>query len=251
METSTDRLLGNRLQLMQPADGYRAAIDPVLLAAAIPAAAGERVLDLGCGVGTAGLCLLARVPGISLTGLDLQPGLIALATRNAAANGLSGSTFFQCGDLLVFRDTGFDHVLVNPPYLARDKASVSPNPIKAMANVEGDAKLVDWVACAIAAVKPGGSVTFIHRADREGELRAAMADGLGDLRLVKFLPRVGAEAKRIIVTGRKGAAAGSRTGTLWVLHTSDGSFTPETQAILRDAAALNPTGWLDQPTATP
>ena len=239
METSTDRILGNRLQLMQPADGYRAAIDPVLLAAAVPAKAGERVLDLGCGVGTAGLCLLARVPGISLTGLDLQPTLIALATRNAAANGLSGSTFFQCGDLLCFKDGNFDHVLVNPPYLAREKASISPNPVKALANVEGNAKLVDWVACAINAAKPGGSVTFIHRADREEELRAAMSVGLGDLRLVRFLPRIDAAPKRIILTGRKGAAPGCEASAPWVLHGADGSFTPQTEAILRDAAALN------------
>jgi len=242
METSTDRVLGNRLQLMQPAEGYRAAIDPVLLASAIAARTGERILDLGCGVGTAGLCLLARVPGTSLTGLDLQPGLIALATRNAAANGLSGSAFFQCGDLLAFRDDGFDHVLANPPYLARHAASISPNPIKALANVEGDAKLVDWVACAIAAVKPGGSVTFIHRADREGELHAAMAQGLGDLRLVRFLPRAGAAAKRVILSGRKGGAAGFRECAPWVLHAADGNFTPQTEAILRDAAALNPEG---------
>jgi tRNA1(Val) A37 N6-methylase TrmN6 len=243
METSTDRILGNRLQLMQPAAGYRAAIDPVLLAAAIAAKAGERVLDLGCGVGTAALCLLARVPGVSVTGLDLQPALIALAARNAAANGLSGSTFFQCGDLLAFKDGGFDRVMANPPYLARERASVSPNPIKALANVEGEAKLADWVACAVDAAKPGGSVTFIHRADREGELRAAMSQGLGDLRLIQFLPRMGAEAKRIILTGRKGATAGFQTCAPWVLHEAEGSFTPQTQAVLRDAAALS----LDRP----
>ncbi|MBI2256726.1 MAG: methyltransferase [Proteobacteria bacterium] len=238
METSTDRVLGNRLQLMQPAEGYRAAIDPVLLAASVDAKPGERVLDLGCGVGTAGLCLLARVPGISLAGLDLQPGLIALATRNAAANGLSNSVFFQCGDLLAFKDGGFSHVLANPPYLARRAASISPNPVKALANVEGDAKLTDWVACAVTAVREGGSVTFIHRADREGELRAAMTRGLGELRLIRFLPRTGAAAKRVILTGIKGAPPGFRECAPWVLHHADGRFTPATEAILRDAAPL-------------
>ena len=52
-------------------------------------APGERVLDLGCGAGTAALCLAARVPGLELHGLELQPAYAELARRNAAANGLA------------------------------------------------------------------------------------------------------------------------------------------------------------------
>ncbi|WP_374651598.1 tRNA1(Val) (adenine(37)-N6)-methyltransferase [Dongia sp.] len=238
METSTDRVLGNRLQLMQPRDGYRAAIDPVLLAAAVPAKSGERVLDLGCGVGTAALCLAGRVAGVAVHGIDLQPALVALAVRNAAANGLADRASFESGDLLGFKDRAFDHVLANPPYLARATASISPNPIKAMANVEGDAKLTDWVACAIAAAKDGGSVTFIHRADRAPELRACMMLGLGSLHLLPLLPRADAAAKRILLQGIKGAPAGFQECAPWPLHEADGTFTAATQAILRDAAAL-------------
>lgn len=235
---STDRLLGGRLSLLQPQDGYRAAIDPVLLAASVPAGAGDHVLDLGCGVGSAGLCLAARVAGASVLGIDLQGDLVNLANRNAAANALASRVAFRVGDVLSFRDTGFDHVLVNPPYLARDKASISPNPIKAMANVEGVARLADWVVCAIAAVKAGGSVTFIHRADRSDELLALMQRGLGDLRLLRLLPRREVAAKRIILQGISGAPAGFRELGPWVLHEADGRFTPSTEAILRDAAAL-------------
>ena len=240
METSSDRIFGNRLHLMQPADGYRVAIDPILLAAAVPAKVGDHVLDLGCGVGTAGLCLAARVPGVAVMGLDLQPALVALATRNATANALSDRVTFLCGDVLGFKDTGFDHVLANPPYLVREKVSISPNPVKALANVEGEAKLIHWVASAVAAVRIGGSVTFIHRADRESELRAAMRQHLGELCLVKLLPRAGVGAKRVILTGVKGAGGTFQQATPWILHQADGSFTPETEAILRDAAALSP-----------
>jgi tRNA1(Val) A37 N6-methylase TrmN6 len=235
---STDQLLGNRLTLLQPQDGYRAAIDPVLLAAAVPAVAGQRVLDLGCGVGTAGLCLAVRVPGVSVLGLDLQGDLITLARRNAVANGLEVRVTFAAGDVLDFREIDFDHVLVNPPYLARAKASISPNPIKATANVEGDARLADWAAAAIAAAKTGGSVTFIHRADRGDELLGLMQMGLGDLKLLKLLPKIDAAPKRIICQGIKGAATGVQELAPWILHAPEGKFTPQTEAILRDAAAL-------------
>nr|WP_298689071.1 methyltransferase [uncultured Dongia sp.] len=235
---SSDQLLGGRLTLLQPKEGYRAAIDPVLLAAAVPAAAGDLVLDLGCGVGTAGLCLAVRVPGARVFGLDLQGELITLATHNAAANSVGDRVTFRCGDVLDFRDDGFDHVLVNPPYLARDKASISPNPIKAAANVEGDARLTDWVAAAIAAVKTGGSVTFIHRADRAEELLTLMANGLGALTTLTLLPRDDVAAKRVIVQGVKGSASTVHGQKTWVLHQADGRFTSQTEAVLRDAAAL-------------
>lgn len=235
---STDRLLGNRLTLQQPEAGYRAAIDPVLLAASVPAVAGERVLDLGCGVGTAGLCLAVRVPAVRVLGLDLQADLIALAVRNAAANDVQARVSFAAGDVLEFHERDFAHVLVNPPYLSRDKASISPNPIKAMANVEGAARLSDWVAAAVAAVKPGGTVTFIHRADRGDELLGLMQEGLGALKRLPLLPRRDAASKRIILQGTKDAPPHFRELRPWVLHEADGRFTPETEAILRDAAPL-------------
>src|SRR5580692_7243816 len=89
LATSDDALLGGRVHLHQPAQGYRVAIDPVLLAAAVPAAEGDRVLDIGCGVGAASLCLAARVPGCRIVGLELQPALAQLAAENAARNAVA------------------------------------------------------------------------------------------------------------------------------------------------------------------
>lgn len=238
MAISTDRFLGGRLQLAQPTDGYRAAIDPVLLAAAVPAQAGDSALDLGCGIGTAGLCLARRVEGVRVTGIDLQDVLIDLARRNARANHLADRVAFACGNVSDDRHGDFDHVLANPPYLERARASVSPNPIKAMANIEGDAGLADWVAAAIRAVRRGGSVTFIHRADRGPELRLLMARGLGGLRQCDLVPRADAAPKRIILQGVKGAAAEAVAATTLVLHEADGRFTAAADSILRDAAPL-------------
>lgn len=235
---SLDQVLGGRLTLAQPRDGYRAAIDPVLLAAAVPAAAGERVLDLGCGIGTVGLCVARRVDGCHVTGIDIQPALIELAQRNARDNALADRVAFHIGDVLHLTEPAFDHVLANPPYLERARASISPNPIKALANVEGDAMLKDWVAAAISAVKVGGSVTFIHRADRAGELRAEMEHGLGRLHLRSLLPKAGVAAKRVLMQGIRGAPAGFEILPPLVLHEASGGFTEAAETILRQAAAF-------------
>lgn len=235
-----DRVLDGRLTLLQPRDGYRVAIDPILLAAAVPAAAGDDVLDLGCGIGTAGLCVAARVAGCHVTGIDLQPFLIELAERNAAANGFASRVHFEVGDVLAQTAGRYRHVLANPPYLERARASLSPNPIKAAANVEGDAVLADWVKAAIAAALPGGTVTFIHRADRAVELERLMAAGLGQLCLLPLVPKAGTGPKRVLVQGVRGAAA-SPTEVLLplVLHGDGGSFTSAAEAVLRGGSALS------------
>jgi tRNA1(Val) A37 N6-methylase TrmN6 len=233
-----DLFLGGRVVLLQPRDGYRAAIDPVLLAAAVPAQMGDRVLDLGCGIGTAGLCLARRVPGCTVTGIDVQPALISLAERNAAANGLEGQVRFQLGDVLDGAAGDFHHVLANPPYLERSRASVSPNPIKAIANVEGAARLADWVAAAVAAVRAGGSVTFIHRADRAAELRGLMAMSLGRLCQLPLAPKAGTMPKRILLQGIKGGGATFHEMPPMILHQPDGTYTEAAERLLRDAAGL-------------
>ncbi|MBL8708706.1 MAG: methyltransferase [Rhodospirillaceae bacterium] len=237
-EISVDRILGGRLAIAQPRDGYRAAIDPVLLAACVPARAGERVLDLGCGVGTAALCLAWRVAGSRVTGIDLQDDLIVLAQRNARDNNLADRVEFQRGDVLAQSAGNFDHVLANPPYLERARASISPNPIKAQANVEGAAVLSDWVRAAVAMVSDGGSVTFIHRADRADELCALMGVGLGRLTQLPLLPKVGAAPKRVLVQGVMGAPHSLETLPPLVLHEAGGAFTGAVDAVLRDGVAL-------------
>ena len=66
------------MRLRQPVEGYRAAVDPVFLAAAVDAKAGQRALDLGCGAGAALLCLARRVDGALVDGLEVQPEAIRI-----------------------------------------------------------------------------------------------------------------------------------------------------------------------------
>ncbi|HWA49299.1 MAG TPA: methyltransferase [Dongiaceae bacterium] len=239
---TTDTVLGGRVVLRQPADGYRVAIDPILLAAACPALAGETIADLGCGIGTAALCVAARVPGAQCLGVDIQAPLIELAIANAQANGVQDRVRFLRGDIL---DTALpvyampaDQVIVNPPYLARGRATISANPIKALANVEGDADLEAWVAAAVRAVKPDGRVTFIHRADRLPELLAAFAARFGGIVTLPLHPKQDAPAHRVIVSGLLGQRRPAILLPGLILHQADGAFTPAVQRILRDGAPL-------------
>ena len=237
-----DALLGGRVKFLQPAAGYRVAIDPVLLAAAVPAMATDSVLDLGCGVGAAALCLAVRVPGCRVIGIEAQRELVRLAGENAARNGVADRVAIMAGDIRNppprLEPGSFAHVMANPPYMEADVASPSPLPAKATATVEGAADLAIWVRFALVMVRPRGSVTFIHRADRLEHLLAQFAGRAGGIVVLPLWPGAGKSAKRVIVQARKDVATPTRLLPGLVLHEADGRFTAAADAVLRDAKAI-------------
>jgi tRNA1(Val) A37 N6-methylase TrmN6 len=230
-----DRLLGGRVRFAQPVDGYRAAIDPVVLAAA--AGNPKRALDLGCGAGAAMLCLLARVPEANVVGIERDPALAELARANLAANGFDARARIVEGDIADFAETGFDLVMANPPYLEPARADPSPHPGKRAADVESDLPLAAWIAAAARAAAPKGHVLFVQRADRLADLFAAMK-GLGEIVVFPLWPRAGQAAKRVLVRGRMGARTPMTMAPGLVLHQEDGKFTARADSILRDGAEL-------------
>ncbi len=240
---SDDKFLSGRLSLLQPLKGYRAATDPVLLAAACPAKAGDSVLDLGCGAGAAALCLGQRVPGLHLAGLELQADYASLARQNAARNGMALEV--HDGDLArmpaaLRRD--FDHVIANPPYYP---PGGSPSPIQGRARaMQVATPLADWVAAASRRLRPGGWLTLICGADGLPEVLTAMGKKLGSAAILPLAPRDGRPALRIILQARKGGRAAFRLLPPFVIHQGpahDGdreSYTPAANAVLRDGADL-------------
>ncbi len=238
MGTTRDLFLSGKIRLTQPAQGYRAAIDPVLLAAACPALPGQTILDAGCGVGTAALCAMARA-GCGASGLELQPHLAELATLNAADNLSLGSFQVSAGSILSppneIARMQFDHVICNPPYLPRGYGHVTAS----LANHESDASLGDWVAFAIRRVKDGGSVVFIHRADRLAELLSFMPPRLGALAVLPLWPQVGKAARRVIVGGIKARKTPLALLPGLALHDAAGLYTAQSGAILRGDAAID------------
>jgi tRNA1(Val) A37 N6-methylase TrmN6 len=241
-EISEDRLLDGRVRLRQPVTGYRVAIDPVLLAAAVPAQAADTVLDVGCGVGAAALCLAARVGGARITGIEAQRELVRLAGDNILLNDLAGRVSVMLGDLLRppprLEPGTFAHVMANPPFLERDRATPPSDPGKAAAQLESEADLAAWVRFALAMLRPKGSVTFIHRADRLEHLLAQLAGRAGDIAVFPLWPGTGKPARRVIVRARKGVATPSRLLPGLVLHEADGRFTAAADAVLRGGAGL-------------
>jgi tRNA1(Val) A37 N6-methylase TrmN6 len=240
--TSDDTLLGGRVKLRQPLDGYRVAIDPVLLAAAVPAQEQDRVLDIGCGTGAAGLCLAARVPGCRVVGLERDPDVARLAAENIACNDFAARLSVVEGDLLAPPATlapgSFTHVVANPPFLEAARASVSPVAARATAAVESEATLADWIDFALTMLRDKGTLTMIHRADRLGDLLAALNSRAGGIIVFPLWPGEGKPAKRILLQAKKGSAAPLTLAQGLVLHRADGRNSEAAEAILRHGAAL-------------
>lgn len=245
MLETCDAFLGGKVMVRQPREGYRAGADAVMMAASVPAQAGESVLELGCGVGTAALSLCARVAGLQVTGVEVQPLYAALAQANALEN-KADFTVHQAdlanlpADL---RARTFDHVMMNPPYFRRDIGRPSPDQGRETAFGEVT-PLPVWIDIATRRLKQGGWLTVIHRASRLGDILSAMDERLGSHRIRPLVPRMGRDALTVIVQARKGGRAPLRLLSPLIMHEGDrhpgdtAHFTPLARAILQSGAAL-------------
>ena len=239
-----DAFLCGKLHLWQPKQGYRAATDAVLLAAACPAKAGESVLDLGCGVGAASLCLASRVAGLVQSGLELQEDYAALARQNAAENGVALNVVVgDLTDMPAALRVGFDHVIANPPWYPR---AGSPSPIAGRDTaLRAELPLAEWVAAASKRLEPGGWLTMIFGTDGLPEVLACLGPRLGSAVVLPLAAREGRPALRVILRARKGGRAAFRLLAPLVTHQGaahDGdreSYTPRANAVLRDGADLS------------
>jgi len=244
-DLTDDGFLGGRLRVLQPRRGYRAATDPVFLAAAVAAHTGQSVLELGCGAGVASLCLGARVPGLVQAGLELQPAYADLARRNAARNRLALEVLE--GDLATMpaalRARCFDHVIANPPYYPTGCGTAAADPGRETAQREAT-PLADWVAAGLRRLHPGGWLTIIQEAQRLPDLLAALQGGAGSITALPLVARAGRPAGRVIVQARKGGRGRFVLAAPLVLHDGaahDGdrdNHSDMAAAILRKGAAL-------------
>ncbi len=241
-QLSQDKFLGGKINIWQPLTGYRAATDPVLLAAACPAKSGETVLDLGCGVGTASLCLSNRVQA-ECWGLELQSDYAELARRNADENNVS--LRIVTGDLMAMpdplRDMSFDHVITNPPFFGPGKPA--PDAGRAQARQE-EVSLSDWLDAALKRLKPKGWLTLIHRVERLPEVISALNNRAGGVEIKPLAARTGRPANRFLLRARKGSRSVAKLHNPLILHegpnhnTDRDDYSAEAKAVLRGGERL-------------
>jgi len=236
-EITEDRFLGGTVVVRQRKDGFRAGLDAVMLAAAVPAAAGDEVLELGSGAGTASLCLAARVAGLRVVGAEIESTLVSLSNQNATANGMGDRVVFVTVDALdlppdMKRD--FDHVMCNPPFHAG--GDVSPDELRAGALHDEGGELAEWLIVGVKRTAPGGTFTAILRSDRMGEALAALPPT--GVSVYPLHPHAGEAARRVIVQVRKASRAPLQMLHGLVLHNADGTYTAEADAVLRGERGL-------------
>jgi tRNA1(Val) A37 N6-methylase TrmN6 len=245
MDVSEDRMLGGRLRLHQVLRGYRAGLDAALLAAACDASPGERVVEPGCGAGAALLAAAVRRPGVRFMGVERDGAALDLAQANIELNGLGDRVKARGGDVgEPFSRLGlppFDAALANPPFFDDPASLRGPGGAKRSAWI-ADEGLVGWTAFLTKAIREGGAITLIHRADRLGDILTLLAPKAGSFQVRPIHPFADAPAKRVLVRAVKSGKAPLRILPPLVLHPREGAkHTDGVEAILRGETAL---AWL-------
>lgn len=241
MNGTLDKFLDGRIKLIQPSTGYRAGIEPLFLSASLHPKKHEKVLDVGCGVGTAAIALAFRCPHVKVTGIEIQPDLCELALKNIQANNLIDRVNVVQADILcppsLLKMNTFDQIMTNPPYYEDSRTQPSPFPGKAQANTE-TVDLSKWIKFCLKLLKPKGIFTMIHRAERLAEILTHLENQAGNTVVYPLWPSANKSARRIIIQARKDTGGELRLARGIVLHGGANKYTPEAEAILRHAHSL-------------
>jgi len=244
-EVTCDAFLGGKIHVLQPRKGFRSGVDAVLLAASVPARPGDTVLELGCGVGVASLCLDARVSGLRLTGVELQSDYAALAQSNATSNGADLSVVKADLQSLPadLRQVQFTHVMMNPPYFDRAAGPAAEDAGRDVA-LAGDTPLAAWIDIGLKRLSPKGTFTLIQHITRLPEVLSELQGRLGSLIVLPIAGRAISDPNLFLVQGRHSGRAPFQLLKPLVLHGGDThtrdaeSYTAEVKAILRSGAPL-------------
>ena len=236
-----DDFIGGKISLFQPINGYRANTDSILLAAAIDAKKGQRVLELGCGVGAVLYALMSRIDGLNVVGIEAQKQYAELAALNAGHNGFKAS-IVEC-DIFevpnIYKNLHYDHVVLNPPFFNSTGSMELKGVGKNLAKREQKLTLDDWIDVAIRRCCCKGEVVLIHKAERLAQIMKCVDKRLGDIKILPISSFRGEHAKKIIVKGKKGSLSPLTILAPLVMHKdrqsddSGAKYTAKAEEILR------------------
>jgi tRNA1(Val) A37 N6-methylase TrmN6 len=244
-DVTEDAVLGGRLIVRQPRKGHRVGHDAILLAAACSAQPRDRLIELGAGVGAAGLAVAYRVDDLAVTLVEIDPTLVALARQNAERNGVAERVRAVCFDVAAPADTfaaagmqagAADHALMNPPFHAAHNPS--PDRGRRLAHTAAHGTLVCWIEAAARLLRSAGVVTLIWRADDLDAVLAALAGDFGAVTVLPVHPRPDAPAIRVLVRAVKNSRAALALLPGLILADANGRPTQEAEAVLRHGALL-------------
>jgi tRNA1(Val) A37 N6-methylase TrmN6 len=241
-----DAFLGGRLTVSQPRHGFRAGLDSVVLGAAVRADA-RTVLDLGAGVGTAGLVALAHNDGLAATLVERDAEAMAIAGANIEANGFAARARTILLDVAArgaerraagLEPDRYDAVIANPPFFdaaAGTRAAADRADARHMA--QGTLDL--WVRTAATSAAPGAEIVFIYPAAGLAPLLAAFGQRFGAVTVLPLCSRPGEAAGRVLVRGIKGSRAPLTLLSARSIHGEAGrAFSPEFEAMLMGRTRL-------------
>lgn len=242
-DITQDYILGGRISIRQPSSGYRVAIDPVFLASSINAMKGDTILDVGAGVGSSSLCLALRIPGLKITGLEIQKSMVRLASENIAINNMRNSIEMLNGNLIAppprLAAGTFSHVMVNPPYLEEISSSIKyVNENSKISHLQ-KISFETWAKFCMLMVRPNGTITFIHSADKLDSILSIFSGKVGDICVYPLWPGNNDPAKRVIVSVRKNSKKPMKILQGIKLQDSTGKYSRDAEHILRDGCALD------------
>jgi tRNA1(Val) A37 N6-methylase TrmN6 len=246
-ELTEDAVLGGKLRLKQPRAGHRVGHDAILLAAACPVRSGERVVDLGAGVGAAGLALARRVDGVKVMLVEVDAALAALAAENAQRNGLGARVSAVALDVAAparaFAAAGLapesvTRILMNPPFNDPARQRASPDHRRRLAHAGSSATLRAWIKTAARLLRPRGTLSVIWRADRLAELLQALAPAFGAATVLPVYPGERLSAVRVLVRATKASRGPLVLLPGFILNDASGRPTAQAEAVLRGDAVL-------------
>ncbi|MDP6933810.1 MAG: methyltransferase [Myxococcota bacterium] len=245
-ELTLDRLVGG-WHLFQLQKGHRFSTDDMITAwAGVRARPGAvRVLDLGAGIGSAGLQALWHLgEAARLTQVEAQAISHQLARRSIRHNGLQARVRSILGDLrdeqLGLDESGYDLVLGTPPYLPAGTGVCSPYPQRAGARMELRGNIFDYCRAAVRYLAPDGCFSFCHAGGDPRPRQAVEEVGLSIHQRIDVIFRSGKPPTiRVFVCGRERRTEAVET---LVIRNAEGRWTGAYQALREDFAGVGTEG---------